>query len=67
MRTLASFIGFLQKLRIYSHESALEWFRFISHKKKVFMEHEHKLGEQFNPVEGRVRPGVDFVVNGRVI
>ena len=32
MRVLAQYIGFLRQLRIYSHESEDEWFRFITHK-----------------------------------
>ena len=57
MKVLASLVGFLQKLRIYSHESEEEWFRFITHKKKLMM-----MNEQSDRVD---RPGVDFVVNGR--
>jgi len=57
MKVLASFVGFLQKLRIYSHESEEEWFRFITHKKKLMM-----MNDQSDRVD---RPGVDFVVNGR--
>lgn len=58
MRVLAGLVGFLQKLRSYSHDSKHEWFCFISHQKKIFMRHEEVLKDP------EVRPGVDFLMSG---
>lgn len=57
LKVLASFIAFLQKLREYSHNSSEEWWRFISHKKKIFMAQQQE--------KEVVRTGMDFVAQGR--
>ena len=64
MRVLAQYIGFLRQLRIYSHESEDEWFRFITHKKKLFMSAQAE-GELFSIDKNPERPGVDFVTQGK--
>lgn len=57
LKVLASFVAFLQKLREYSHNSSEEWWRFISHKKKIFMAQQQE--------KEVVRTGMDFVAQGR--
>jgi hypothetical protein len=57
LKVLASYIAFLQKLREYSHNSSEEWWRFISHKKKIFMAQQQE--------KEVVRTGMDFVAQGR--
>ena len=55
-------MAFLQKLRAYSHETEKEWFRFINHRKKLFLQsgggNEIEMGEA-------KRPGVDYIVRDR--
>lgn len=54
MRTLAACIGYISKLRIYSHDARAEWFKFIHHKPKICFS-----GEMLKT--DSVRNGLDYI------
>lgn len=61
MRVLASHIAYLQSLRSYSYTAENEWFKFISHKKKIISIKE--LQSDGNVGEEQTRGGIDYLVS----
>jgi hypothetical protein len=61
MRVLASQIAYLQSLRSYSYTAETEWFKFISHKKKIISIQE--LQSDGNVSEEQSRGGIEYLVS----